>query len=125
VQTVEPILQTVVVPIQNKKLTMIKKLLLLLNYVPLLQRLARCSTKAPTAKVHGDMSNPLPCVSSLLRGISIGALSDAKGGSSLSFHSRTLCHLIAFAQQRQRVGAQRLHFDLMKINYEHFNYYLI
>ena len=77
---------------------MIKKLLLL-SYVLLLQRLAWCAPKEPTAKVQGDMSNPLPGVSLLLRGKSIGTRSDAKETSS-PFPTQSSCHLLSHLRNK-------------------------
>jgi hypothetical protein len=101
---------------------MIKKLLLL-NCALLIARLACWAQKVLMGKVPDDTGNALPGVSFLLTRTSIGILSDANGGYSLFFPQPVpVSSFIAFEQQGLRVGVQRIHFDLMKINYGHFNY---
>ena len=77
---------------------MIKKLLLL-NCAPLLKCLACCAPKELTAKMQVGMCNPLPCVSFLLRGKSIGTRSDAKETSS-PFPTQSSCHLLSHLRNK-------------------------
>lgn len=66
---------------------MIKKLLLL-NCALLLARLAWCTRMVLAGKVQEDMGSPLPGLSLLWRGTSIGTLSVANGGYPRSFPSQ-------------------------------------
>ena len=89
---------------------MIKNLLILMCFV--LSSLAALAQKTVTGKVSDETGSPLPGVSVLLKGTTIGTVSDADGNFSISIqqsdagNATLVFSFIGFIQQEVPVGSQ-------------------